>query len=131
MIDDEEMEEFEMNEEDLRRAFDPTSNRRKKQTKEDAMLGIFAASDSEEEEQDERFDYRKQKKSKSSMNFISAGIAGSKKERPTNDDENEDENDDNENYTSDENDPSMGFDVKKAKPKVAFLFFPCKKIFQN
>ena len=113
MSDDEEMEEFNMNEEDLRRAYDPTSTRRKKQTKEEAMLGIFAASDSDEEE-DERFDYRNQKKTKSSLNFISAGIVGSKKKSPNNLEEKDEENDENENYSSGEDDPSMGFDLKKA-----------------
>jgi hypothetical protein len=78
MSDDEEMEQFGMNDEDMERMLNPGGFWRKKQTKEEAMLGIWASSsraggveNSSEEEEDE-FSYRNQsrKKSTGNVNFV-------------------------------------------------------------
>ncbi|CAF0720469.1 unnamed protein product [Brachionus calyciflorus] len=74
MSDEEEMEEFEMNDEDLVRAFNPGSKRHK-MSKEEAMLGIWATKEySDSEDEQDEFSYNKQKKfsKKSSIDFIAS-----------------------------------------------------------
>jgi hypothetical protein len=86
MSDEDEMEKFEMDDEDMDRMFNPTAFRRNhKQTKEEAMLGIWAtgsgrdgrkgqANSSDEDEDDDDFSYNKQKKkasgAKGGVNFV-------------------------------------------------------------
>jgi hypothetical protein len=100
MSDDEEMEQFEMNDEDIERMFNPGGFRRKKQTKEEAMLGIWASSgrdggDNSSDEDDDEFSYRNQfkKKNTGSVDFVPS----SKKIIKPNDFKKKDESDDEEN----------------------------------
>lgn len=82
MSDSEEVEEFGVNEEDLRRAFNPGSNSRgsNKMSKEEAMLGIWAnqkrnnSSDENDsdDEMNNKFNYASQKKRSSTINFVSS-----------------------------------------------------------
>jgi hypothetical protein len=86
-MSDEEMEDFDIKEEDLMRAFNP-GYKKSKMSKEQAMLGIWASSD-EDDENDDQFSYKKQK----SKN-LSSGISfvASNKKHPKKDiDEDEDE----------------------------------------
>ncbi|RNA12424.1 tuftelin-interacting 11 [Brachionus plicatilis] len=72
MSDEEEMEEFEFNEGDLQRAFNP-GFKRHKMTKEEAMLGIWASREFSDSEDEDQFSYRKQKKySNSNIDFVSS-----------------------------------------------------------
>ena len=76
MDDEQEMEEFELNDEDLQRAYNP-SYKRHKMTKEEAMLGIWASRDEYLDSEDEdQFSYQKQKKyPKSNIDFVSSKTA--------------------------------------------------------
>lgn len=72
MIDDEEMEEFELNEEDLQRAYNP-GYKRHKMTKEEAMLGIWASREYSDSEEEDNFSFRRQQKySKSGVDFVAS-----------------------------------------------------------
>lgn len=85
-MSDEEMEEFEFNEEDLQRAYNP-SYKRHKMTKEEAMLGIWASKEYSDSEDDDQFSYQKQKKySKSNIDFISSKKSQGESEKASDND---------------------------------------------
>ncbi|XP_014216658.1 tuftelin-interacting protein 11 [Copidosoma floridanum] len=90
---DEEMEKFEISKYDLENEFNLTRPRRKR-TKEQEMLGIWAQ-DSDEEDARPSFS-RAPKNYSAPVNFVAGGIqqAGKKKEKKEDEEEEEDEDDD-------------------------------------
>lgn len=102
-MSDEEVESFDINNEDLRRAFNPGAGR-KKQSKEQAMLGIWAygSSDENSEDDNDQFSYKNQTKmsgKKSSrvtvpINFKPSNNPGNKNTKNQNQEDAMDEDDD-------------------------------------
>ncbi|XP_055328289.1 tuftelin-interacting protein 11-like [Paramacrobiotus metropolitanus] len=76
---DEGYERFEVTADDLEDAFDPTSRKRRKFTKNDAIYGMWADHDSDEE--DDRSGRRKKDYASMPMSFVSGGVAQSEAEK--------------------------------------------------
>lgn len=86
------MEEFDMNEEDLIRAYNPGTSRGKKMSKEQAMLGIWAGNSDTDDSDHDEFSYKNQKK-KSSINFVSGSKNSDKNSKKNTIDKDEDNSD--------------------------------------
>ncbi len=86
------MEDFEIKDDDLMHAFNP-GFRKKKMSKEQAMLGIWASSD-EDDDNDDQFSYKKQKSKglSSGISFVSSDKKHAKKDEDDDEDEDESEN---------------------------------------
>jgi hypothetical protein len=102
-MSDEEIEDFEISDYDLKFAMNPNF-KRTRQTKEDAMLGVWAEREFSDDSNDgyEGFKQKKRTKSSSTKNiqFISSGVKG---EKPT-----ENKNSDNDENVN-ESDDSVSF----------------------
>jgi len=92
-MSDEEMEEFEIKDDDLMHAFNP-GYRKNKMSKEKAMLGVWASSDEDDDENDDQFSYKKQKSKNltSGINFVSSNKKHPKKDEDDDEDQDESEN---------------------------------------
>ncbi len=119
MSDDEEMESFDINEEDLNRAYNPGA-KRNKMSKEQAMLGIWASNDYSDDDDEDEFSYKNQKK-KFPIGFVSGSkkAPNSKSKQKENDysDEDGDTNKNNQD-DSDFDDYDEKFESKKSKKEV-------------
>ena len=89
MSDEDEMEEFGMNEEDMNRMFNPGGSRRHKISKDEAMLGIWAndpENSSNDDDDEDGFSYRNQKKkSMKGVSFVSGSKLKPGEEKPKKD----------------------------------------------
>lgn len=106
MSDEEEMEDFDINDEDLRRAYNP-GGKRTKMSKEEAMLGIWASkgdSGSESDENGDQFSYKNQAKKfsrgkKSNIDFVeSKSYSGKKNDQNENSDDKVSDEDEFDNF---------------------------------
>lgn len=120
MSDEEELEDFDFNEEDMYRAMNP-GFRRNKMSKEEAMLGIWASKDSDSDNDDnDKFNYKNQMRNKKgNIDFISSGIAGSKKAKieHDNDEEMDDMDENNKDDKISDEDDDYGFSNKSKNQK--------------
>ena len=119
MSDDDEMESFDINEEDLNRAYNP-GGKRNKMSKEQAMLGIWASNDSDDDDGD-LFSYKNQKK-KFPIGFVSGNKKAPNSSKKQNDYSDEDENENQQN-DSDYDDYDQKFESKKSKKEVNIFEF--------
>jgi tuftelin-interacting protein 11 len=95
--DSDEMESFDLNDEDLRRAYNPTNFKKNKMTKEQSMLGVFADSDDDDDENNgNEFSFKKK------SNPISFVSSKKNKKDEMNDENNSDESDQDSNDDDDE-----------------------------
>jgi hypothetical protein len=118
MSDEEELEDFDFNEEDMYRAMNP-GFRRNKMSKEEAMLGIWASKNSDSDDDDnDKFNYKNQMKSnKGNINFISSGVAGSKKAKIEQNEVDEDMDENNKDDKISDDDDDYGFSNKSKNQK--------------
>lgn len=114
MSDSEEMEEFGMDDEDMNRMYNPGMSRRKKMTKEEAMLGIWASKDSSNEDEDDAFSFNNQKRSKT-VSFVTASKRTIKPENDVKEEKIDDE-------SEDEEENEAGFKSERAKAAEEIIY---------
>lgn len=124
-MSDEEMEEFNINDEDLNRAFNPGARRANKMSKEEAMLGIWASknfSDSEDDDEDQ-FSYKNQSRKFSTKKSSGISFVNSSSSKKINKEENlESEEDSNQNQQDGKISDEDEFNDYKSKIEEVFKF---------
>ena len=85
MDDDVEVEDFEITDYDLMQGFG-LGFRRKRMTKEEAIYGMWAEKDSDDDERSSGFSGRRKKDYSKPLNFVSGGIVQKGKDKNTEDD---------------------------------------------
>lgn len=144
MSDDEEMEGFNVNDDDLQRAYNPGFGR-KKMSKEQAMLGIWAGSDegSSDDGRNDGFSFKNQSKKfgkkgasgrSSGISFINSNSSTNKRpEAPKEvieDDDDQDENSQNaDDKITDEEDEVRGVNIVTISIYEGFDFRHIQKLF--